>query len=76
MGEETIRDIFIEIASRAMDLNREIRLEKGRNTSKSTLFGGVMSNSDTNYDSLTMNIYSAEDSVIQEEEETEEEEED
>lgn len=40
MNEELIKDIFITIAFKAMDSGKEIRLEKGKNTSKSKVLGG------------------------------------
>lgn len=57
MNEELIKDIFITIAFRAMDSGKELRLEKGKNTSKSGVFGGALSESSTDYDSLSLLVY-------------------
>lgn len=57
MSEELIKDIFITIAFKAIDSGKEIRLEKGKNTSKSGVFGGALSESSTDYDSLSLLVY-------------------
>ena len=56
MSEEMIREIFLEIAFRAMELNKSISLEKGKSSSKSTIFGGAFSSSDMNNDSLILSV--------------------
>ena len=75
MNEELIKDIFITIAFKAMDSGKEIRLEKGKNTSKSSTLGGGLSESSTDYDSLSLLVYEGgghEDLAEEDEEETEE----
>ena len=57
MNEELIKEIFITIAFKAMDSGKELRLEKGKNTSKSGILGGAFSESSTDYDSLSLLIY-------------------
>lgn len=57
MSEETIKEIFLEIAFRAMETGKEIKLEKGKNTSWSETLSGVLARSNTNYDSLIMNVF-------------------
>lgn len=57
MNEELIKDIFITIAFKAMDSGKEIRLEKGKNISKSGVLGGAFSESSTDYDSLSLLVY-------------------
>ena len=57
MNEELIKEIFITIAFRAMDSGKEIRLEKGKNTSKSGVLGGAFSESSIDYDSLSLLVY-------------------
>ena len=54
MNEELIKDIFITIAFKAMDSGKEIRLEKGKNISKSGVLGGAFSESSIDYDSLSL----------------------
>ena len=77
MNEELIKEIFITIAFKAMDSGKEIRLEKGKNVSKSGVLGGAFSESSTNYDSLSLLVYEDsghEDSAEEDEEEPEEDE--
>ena len=77
MSEELIKEIFITIAFKAMDSGKEIRLEKGKNTSKSGVLGGVFSESSTDYDSLSLLVYEGgghEDLTEEDEEEVEEDE--
>lgn len=57
MNEELIKVIFIAIAFRAMDSGKEIRLEKGKSTSKSDVLGGGFSKSSSDYDSLFLLVY-------------------
>ena len=78
MNEELIKDIFITIAFKAMDSGKELRLEKGKNTSKSGILGGAFSESSTNYDSLSLLVYEGggHEDLAEEEENEEEAEED
>ena len=57
MNEELIKEIFITIAFKAMESGKELRLEKGTNTSKSKVFGGAFSESSIDYDSLSLLVY-------------------
>ena len=57
MPEELIKEIFITIAFKSMESGKELRLEKGTNTSKSKVFGGAFSESSTDYDSLSLLVY-------------------
>lgn len=57
MNEELIKEIFITIAFKAMDTGKTIRLEKGKNTSKSGVLGGAFSESSIDYDSLSLLVY-------------------
>ena len=78
MNEELIKEIFITIAFKAMDSGKELRLEKGKNTSKSEVLRGTFSESSTDYDSLSLLVYEGgghEDLAEENEEETEEAEE-
>ena len=56
MNEETIKEIFIAVAFRAMEEGKELRLEKGKNTSTSKVLGGGFMNSSTDYDSLVLTV--------------------
>ncbi len=56
MNEETIKEIFITVAFRAMEEGKELRLEKGKNTSTSKVLGGGFMNSSTDYDSLVLTV--------------------
>lgn len=79
MNEELIKEIFITIAFKAMESGKELRLEKGTNTSKSKVFGGAFSESSTDYDSLSLLVYEGgghEDLAEENEEDEEETEED
>lgn len=76
MSEETIEMIFLQIAFRAMDTGKDLKLKKGKKTSTSKTFGGALSNSNTDYDSLTMTVSQPEQKLQTELEEQEEEEED
>ena len=75
MNEELIKEIFITIAFRAMDSGKELRLEKGKNTSKSEVLGGAFSESSTDYDSLSLLVYEGggHEDLSEEDEEDEEE---
>jgi hypothetical protein len=60
-----------------MDSGKEIRLEKGKNVSKSGVLGGAFSESSTDYDSLSLLVYEDgrhEDSAEEDEKEPEEDE--
>ena len=57
MNEELIKEIFITIAFKAMDSGKELRLEKGKNTSKSGVLGGAFSESAIDYDGLSLLVY-------------------
>lgn len=57
MNEEVIKEIFTSIAFYAMDNGREIRLEKGVNTSTSNVLSDAFSKSSTDYDSLSLHVY-------------------
>ena len=76
MNEETIKEIFIAVAFRAMEEGKELRLEKGKNTSTSKVLGGGFMNSSTDYDSLVLTVSKPMQELLAEEEEQEEEEED
>ena len=76
MNEETIKEIFIAVAFRAMDTGKDLKLEKGKDTSTSTTLNGILSNSNTNYDSLILTVSQPMQEPLAEEEEQEEEEED
>ena len=75
MNEELIKEIFITIAIKAMDYGKELRLEKGKNISKSGVLGGALSESSSDYDSLSLLVYEGgghEDLAEEDEEEAEE----
>lgn len=57
MNEELIKEIFITIAFKAIDSGKEIRLEKGKSTSKSGVLGGAFFESSIDYDSLSLLVY-------------------
>ena len=76
MSEETIETIFIQIAFRAMDTGKDLKLEKGKKTSTSKVLGGGFMNSSTDYDSLVLTVSQPMQEPLAEEEEQEEEEED
>jgi len=76
MNEETIKEIFIAVAFRAMEEGKELRLEKGKNTSTSKVLGGGFMNSSTDYDSLVLTVPKSMQELLAKEEEEEEEEED
>jgi hypothetical protein len=76
MNEETIKEIFIAVAFRAMEEGKELRLEKGKNTSMSKVLGGGFMNSSTDYDSLVLTVSQQMQELLAKEEEEEEEEED
>ena len=76
MNDETIKEIFITVAFRAMDTGKDLKLEKGQDTSTSTTLNGILSNSKTNYDSLILTVSQPMQELLAEEEEQEEEEED
>lgn len=76
MSEETIEMIFLQIAFRAMDTGKDLKLEKGQNTSTSTTLNGILSNSNTNYDSLVLTVQPMQGILEVEEEQKEEEEDD
>lgn len=68
MNEEVIKDIFTSIAFYAMDNGREIRLEKGVNTSHSNVLNGAFSQSATDYDSLSLHVYTTNENTDEAEE--------
>jgi len=72
MSEETIKEIFLEIAFRAMETGKEIKLEKGKNTSLNEILGGSFQKSNTNYDSLVLNVFQPEEAETVVEDEAEE----
>ena len=72
MNDEVVAGIFTQIAFHAMDTGKGLKLEKGKNTSTSTLFGGAFSNSDTNYDSLILEVFQPEKRTVVIEEDEEE----
>ena len=75
MNEDLIKEIIITIAFKAMDSGKELRLEKGTNTSKSEVLGGAFSESSSDYDSLSLSVYEGgghEDFSEEDEEESEE----
>ena len=72
MNEETIKEIFIAVAFRAMEEGKELRLEKGKNTSTSKVLGGGFMNSSTDYDSLVLTVSKPMQEPLAEEEEEEE----
>ena len=72
MSEETIEMIFMQIAFRAMDTGKDLKLEKGQNTSTSTTLNGILSNSNTNYDSLILTVSQPMQALLDKEEEEEE----
>lgn len=74
MTEETIKEIFLEIAFREMETGKEIKIEKGKDNSYSKMLGGGLSESVTDYDSLSMNVFQPSVKEEIEEEETENEE--
>ena len=75
MSEETIKEIFIAVAFRAMEEGKELRLEKGKNTSTSKVLGGGFMNSSTDYDSLVLTVQPMQ-GILEVEEEQEEDDED
>jgi len=76
MSEETIKEIFIAVAFRAMDTGKDLKLEKGKNTSTSKVLGGGFMNSSTDYDSLVLTVQPMQGILEVEEEQKEEEEDD
>ena len=72
MSEETIETIFIQIAFRAMDTGKDMKLEKGQDTSTSTTLNGILTNSNTNYDSLILTVSQPMQALLDKEEEEEE----
>ena len=76
MSEETIEMIFLQIAFRAMDTGKDLKLEKGQDTSTSKTLNGILTTSNTNYDSLVLTVSQPMQGMLEEEEEEEEEEED
>jgi hypothetical protein len=76
MNEETIKEIFIAVAFRAMDTGKDLKLEKEKNTSTSKALNGILTDSNTNYDSLVLTVSQPMQEPLAEEEEQEEEEED
>lgn len=77
MNEELIKEIFITIAFKAMDSGKELRLEKGKNISKSGVLRGAFSESSTDYESLSLFVYEGggHEDLAEEDEEDEEDEE-
>ena len=76
MSEETIEMIFLQIAFRAMDTGKDLKLEKGKNTSTSKTLNGILTDSNTNYDKLVLTVSKPMQELLAEEEEQDEEEED
>ena len=72
MSEETIEMIFMQIAFRAMDTGKDLKLEKGQNTSTSKTLNGILTDSNTNYDSLVLTVSKPMQEPLAEEEEEEE----
>ena len=72
MSEETIKEIFIQIAFRAMDTGKDLKLEKGQDTSTSTTLNGILTASKTNYDSLILTVSQPMQALLDKEEEEEE----
>lgn len=73
MNEELIKDIFITIAFKAIQCGKELRLEKGKSTSKSGVLGGAFSESATDYDSMSLLVYEGGEREEKEEQEEESE---
>ena len=71
MNEETIKEIFIAVAFRAMEEGKELRLEKGKKTSTSKVLGGGFANNSTDNDSLVLTVTQSEPELpsVQDEEE-------
>ena len=79
MNEETIKEIFIAVAFRAMEEGKELRLENGKNTSTSKVLGGGLMDNSIDFDSLVLTVTQSEPelpSVQDEEDEEDEEDED
>ena len=58
MNDELIKEIFITVAFKAIDSGKELRLEKGRNISKSEdLVGAFSKSSSIDYDNLSLLVY-------------------
>lgn len=79
MNDDIVKDLFIAIAFKAIDDDKEIRLEKGLNKSESNTLGGAFSKSTTDYDSLSLSVFSKNESVpvlVEEDEDEDSEEED
>lgn len=76
MSEETIEMIFLQIAFRAMDTGKNLKLEKGQDTSTSKTLNGILTDSNTNYDKLVLTVSKPMQELLAEEEEQDEEEED
>lgn len=72
MSEETIEMIFLQIAFRAMDTGKALKLEKGQNTSTSKTLNGILTDSNTNYDSLVLTVSKSMQELLDKEEEEEE----
>lgn len=72
MSEETIETIFIQIAFRAMDTGKDLKLEKGQDTSTSKTLNGILTTCNTNYDSLVLTVSKPMQEPLAEEEEEEE----
>ena len=72
MSEETIEMIFMQIAFRAMDTGKDLKLEKGQNTSTSKTLNGILTDSNTDYDSLILTVSQPMQALLDKEEEEEE----
>ena len=57
MSEDLIKEIFITVAFKAIEAGKELRQEKGKNSSKSGVLGGAISESSNEYDSLSLLVY-------------------
>lgn len=72
MSEETIEMIFLQIAFRAIDTGKDLKLEKGQDTSTSKTLNGILTNSNTHYDSLILTVSQPMQELLPKEEEEEE----
>jgi len=75
MNGETIKEIFIAVAFRAMEEGKELRLERGKNTSTSKALGGGLMDNSIDYDSLVLTVTQSEPELpsVQDEEDEDDE---
>jgi len=75
MNEETIKEIFIAVAFRAMEEGKELRLENGKNTSRSKVLGGGLMDNSIDFDSLVLTVTQSEPELpsVQDEEDEDDE---